>query len=79
MGAPLTRVMFDPNRRLGRKASFTRMTRADQPVAIGEPIRLVEVESGCEADGIVTDLDFVKGLMYFDVDWPSYGTNLQDA
>lgn len=68
----MTRITIDPNVRIHGNdtyAGFEDITGG--PVAVGEPVTVVEIESHLIGEGRVTHISEESKLVYLSVDWAS--------
>jgi hypothetical protein len=70
-GRERTRVAIDPNVRVRGNGTFASLEDATGPLSAGDAVEVYEPESGLAGDGVVTEVDKDRELVYLSVDWPS--------
>lgn len=73
------RIAVDLNVRVRGNQTYSALDDADGPVAVGDKVLAVEVESGTAADAVVTDVSYEFGFAYLEVDWGSFRDDLEAA
>jgi hypothetical protein len=62
-------IAIDLNVRIGRDGTYSGFEDADGPLVVGEPVTVIEPESGISGQGRVTHLDADRRLVFLTVDW----------
>lgn len=70
-GREKTRVAIDPNVRVRGNETYAGLDGVTGSIAAGDAVEVYEPESGLAGDGIVTEIDKDRGLVYLSVNWPS--------
>jgi hypothetical protein len=70
-GRERARVAIDPNVRVRGNDTFTSLEDVTGSVAAGDAVEVYEPESGLAGDGVITEVDEARKLVYLSVSWPS--------